>query len=90
MTTSLTHLIGPQDLQAYVDGALSEDRKRAVEAYAADNDAALAELFVLTREAAALRRGRAEIYHDVDLAEAVTAAMRDVARAVRAGDREPG
>jgi anti-sigma factor RsiW len=56
------HLITEQDIHAYVDGELTEDRRRAVEAFLADRGVSAEAAVYYLRQQFDLRSARAGIY----------------------------
>ena len=63
----LHHLVTEQDIHAYVDGELTEDRRRAVEAFLAARDLPLRKAAAYLRSTFDLRALRDEVYEDAAL-----------------------
>ena len=79
-----THLLTEQDIHAYIDGELTEDRRRAVEAFLRERDVPLRKAAAYLRSTFDLRALRDEIYADDALrAEVETLLEKRAARAAR-------
>ena len=69
-------LITLQDLHAYIDGELSGDRLRAVEAYLASNDLAFGEALTIAQSVMDLRVVRDQLYKDDELKNEIDALLK--------------
>lgn len=80
------HLLTEQDIHAYIDGELTLERRRAVEAFLAERDVSLRDAADYLRGTFDLRALRDEIYADDALREEVEAllAKRDAKGKARA------
>lgn len=65
------HLITEQDLHAYIDGELSPERRRAVEAFLAERDLPLERAVRYLRNMFDLREMKDEIYKDKELKDEI-------------------
>ena len=79
-----THLLTEQDIHAYVDGELTEDRRRAVEAFLRERDLPLRKAAAYLRSTFDLRALRDEIYADDALRAEVEALLEKRAAKARA------
>ena len=61
------HLITEQDIHAYVDGQLSRDRQRAVEAFLAERELSLEQAIRYLRNSFDLRALKDDLYRDAEL-----------------------
>ena len=82
--THLTHLLTEQDIHAYIDGELTEDRRRAVEAFLAERDLPLRQAAAYLRNTFDLRAMRDEIYADDGLRAEIEALLEKRAARMRA------
>jgi len=69
-------LIFPQDIEAYVDGAVTGDRRRAVEARLLDDHRELSRAMAMLRTNIDLQRMKRRIYEDPELRAAMDAVLK--------------
>ena len=79
-----THLLTEQDIHAYVDGELTGDRRRAVEAFLTERELPLRQAAAYLRNTFDLRAMRDEIYADESLRSEIETLLEKRAAKMRA------